>query len=606
MAFTLVPGNALGCSVNSHRSRWDGSICEQAASWNCGAEGHFREDYCERKDPRCFHMHAFSQQDPYLVIPQSGVGWILESNPTAMAEQLLLLWGSTFSEPHGVREGTSRNFHVFGAYRVQSIERIVAGPHIHYHVHPYPDGWAEFHELRIQRPYYQTAGGAYVKQVERRAVDRVFQEAWAAAELKWKDPAQIERKKRLQRFHDYLDEWFRVANGHAQKLRPKPVAAPKGLKMSAATTPNRPFRSFTKLLESKVVEGGEPPPPPTRVTVKAEAASTVSARHTTDHNGQLVETSMRQAIVERYGEDALTAILVGSLTKPLLVFRGEPGVGKSTLALNLLHDPKRERTIVVPVSSTWRGREDLLGYVNPIDNSFAATNFTRFLYSAQTAWDKDDRRNRLVVFEEFNLSQPEYWLSDVLVRCQYPADNRQERTIELGGNRVSGMKDVDSAGVFLAPSIRFVATINSDLTTRPLSPRVLDRIAVVELSMEPSRALDEAGVELEETQVSAIADLSFLIKPKGATFSLRSAISLRQCLDHLEHLEITRWDALDLVLLQEVLTKVRLLSGDPGDHQLLRELGKWADAHGVKLRRCAGAIATWKEMLEEGQDVTQA
>ena len=140
MTFTLVPGNALGCSVNAHRHRWDGSICEQAASWHCGAEGHFREDYCERKDPRCFHMHAFDLQEPHLVIPQSGVGWILESNPKALDDQVLVLWGPQFQEPRGIREATSRTHHVFGAYRIQSIERRTVGPHIHYHVRPYPDG----------------------------------------------------------------------------------------------------------------------------------------------------------------------------------------------------------------------------------------------------------------------------------------------------------------------------------------------------------------------------------------------------------------------------------------------------------------------------------
>lgn len=603
MTFTLVPGNALGCAVNAHRHRWDGSICEQAASWNCGAEAHFREDYCERKDPRCFHMHAFDPQAPHLVIPQSGVGWILESNPKALDDQLLVLWGPQFQEPRGVREATSRTHHVFGAYRIQTVERRTVGPHIHYHVHPYPDGWAEFHDLRIQRPYYQTAGGAYVKQIERRAAERVFREAWAAAEREWDDPKHDGPRRRLQAFHENHEEWLRVASGLATRFAPK-AAPPSAREFSGptGTGAHRPFRSFTKLLESKVIEEEvvPPPPPPTKVAV-AEVRAGVKA----EENGQLVESTMRAAISDRYGEDALTAILVGSLTKPLLVFRGEPGVGKSTMALSLIEDPERERTLVVPVSSTWRGREDLLGHINPIDNSFEATNFTRFLYDAQKAWDKGDRRNRLVVFEEFNLSQPEYWLSDVLVRCQYPVDNRKERTIELGGNSVSGLKDVDPSGVFLAPSVRFVATINSDLTTRPLSPRVLDRIAIVELTMEPRRALVEAGLELDEDMVSGITDLSFLIRPKGATFSLRTALSLKQCMDHLEHLGIGDWDALDLVLLQEVLTKIRLLAGDPSDHQVLRDLGRWADGHGAKLRRCAGAIATWKEMLEEGQDVTQ-
>ncbi len=599
MTFTLVPGNVIGCNINAHREGWRGSICEQAASWNCGQEAQFREDYCDRRDPRCYHLHAFDPEGPFLIIPQSGIGWVLEATPKALDDQILLLWGHAFQEPHGVRSASNRLHHMYGLYRVQSVERRHIGPHPLYHVRPYPDGWAEFHELRIQRPYFQSAGGAYIKQVERRAIARVLDDAVAAAERDWTDPAHGKAKQRLTQFRDYLDEWLRVAGKQAQQHRSVSAPRARSIATSAAPDNNRAFRPYTKLLESKVVEEAVAPPQPKILPVS-------QPKPAPPDDGQLVETSMREVIVDRYGEDTLSAILVGSLTKSLVVLRGEPGVGKSTLALNLIDDPKRERTLVVPVSSTWRGREDLLGHINPINGCFEATNFTRFLVGAERAWDAGDKRNHLVVFEEFNLSQPEYWLSDILVRSQYPADNRAERTLELGGSKIVGMEDVDSSGVYLAPNVRFVATVNSDLTTRPLSPRVLDRIALIELTMDPRRALDLAELDLDDDMVGAVTDLSFLIRPKGASFSFRSALSLKRCLDNLEHLGIDEWSALDLVLLQEVLTKIRLLSGDPHDHQVVLQLGHWAETHGGNLRRCAGAIATWKELLEEGQDVTQA
>ena len=168
-----------------------------------------------------------------------------------------------------------------------------------------------------------------------------------------------------------------------------------------------------------------------------------------------------------HGAQILQSLDVASLTKPLIILRGGPGVGKSTLATRLINDPKGERSIVVPVSSTWRGREDLLGYVNPLDGLFQTTAFTEFLIKAEEAWDRQDDRTRLVILEEFNLSQPEFWLSDILVRIEYDTRDRARRTIELGpGCSLKGQEK--RTGVYLAPSVRFVATINTDHTTRKL------------------------------------------------------------------------------------------------------------------------------------------
>ena len=71
MSFITV-GNALGCTINSHRSGWDGNICKNAETWNCSAKQQFRTDYCQQGDPRCYHIHIFEDHGHFLsriVIP---------------------------------------------------------------------------------------------------------------------------------------------------------------------------------------------------------------------------------------------------------------------------------------------------------------------------------------------------------------------------------------------------------------------------------------------------------------------------------------------------------------------------------------------------------
>lgn len=620
MSFDIEPGYAVGCTVNSHRQGWDGTICNNASAWSCGAKQDFRDDYCSRGDRRCFHISLFAEQSPHLLIPDDGIGWILDDDPHLLDDQIFVLWGRQFSEPGGIAEAWGTPKFVFGAYRILRTERFESGRRVDWRIVPYPDGWCRMTPLKLEIPRFQHLPGPYIKTIERVSVERVFKQGLDVAHsgITWEVPTD---EQRFANFARNLSAWFDAA---AKRVK-KPGAGARGAKARVgrfgAASPS--FKKFAEAIKSESSSGAppgethagevhlaEPPlvePPPSAVPL---AAAPVALEPTRSAAAQLplIEPAKRDWITARHGKATLTKISVGTLTKPLLILRGNPGVGKSTLALNLIDDPERERTLVVPVSSTWRGREDLLGYVNPIHNTFEPTRFTNFLHQAACAWDQGDTRVFLVVFEEFNLSQPEYWLSDVLVRSQFPSSARRDRTLELGGQGVRGWAVTEAAELFLSPGVRFVATINNDHTTRPLSPRVLDRAAVVEVTIDPRHAVQQAGLTLDEEQIEAIGRLDFITSLKGATFSLRSALSLKACADDLAGLGIDLWGAIDLVLVQEVLSKVRLLVGDPADLNLVERLKDWSEreGRGKNLPECARLIASWEETLQEGLDVSQA
>jgi hypothetical protein len=189
------------------------------------------------------------------------------------------------------------------------------------------------------------------------------------------------------------------------------------------------------------------------------------------------------------------------------------------------------------------------------------------------------------------------------VRSQYDHEPREHRMIELGGASVRGGGE---PRVYLSPALHFVATINSDHTTRSLSPRVLDRAALVSLSVEPSHCLRQVGLDLDAEQLEAISDLDFRIRDLGGGFSYRTALSLQVALGSLELLDLDGWSALDLVLAQEVLSKVQLLAADSTDHHLLAQLIEWSEGLGARLPVCGRMIAGWRDSLEAGRDVQQA
>jgi hypothetical protein len=596
MSFITV-GNALGCTINSHRRGWDGSICKNAETWNCSAKQQFRTDYCQQGDPRCYHIHIFEEANPYCLIDDLGIGWLLEPYPDALNNQILLFWGKRFQEPRGISDINMRpKDYVFGAYRVKSVspQKINEFKTL-WKIEPYLDGWTRFQQPYILTVYYKSIiGGVYLKEVNRVAVENMFEKAAEQASSphpNWTMPQDAER---FENFHAHLQEWFEIARDDALTIQQTMVHTYSVNRSPTAVIPLRgPFEGLKNL------------------DIKKPITTTVITTNKPIKNGTLSPTypiiekeATKEKIKTIYSKEVLDAVMAASFTKNILILTGSPGVGKSSLAIDLIDD--YERKLIVSVGSTWRGREDLLGYVNPISNEFEPTDFTRFLCKAETAWRKNDKRTYVVIFEEFNLSQPEYWFADILVRSQYPEEQEKLRMIELGGKSIRGVSN-NTSKVLVSPALRFIATINNDHTTLSLSPRVLDRTSIVELSLEPRTTLDRAKLDLEEKQIMSIEELDALLKYKNAMFSLRAAESLKRCLDNMQTLDMnSTWDALDIVLIQQVLTKVRLMVGDPGNDSLMQGLEEWTENYGKYLRRCANLVNSWTEALKDGRDIIQA
>jgi len=553
-----------------------------------------------------------------------GAGWILGNNIHTLDDQLLLILAREGSEPRGIREEYRRRYKVAGAYRVKEVRKVEQAHRVLWEIYPYEDGWARFHQFLVDSPRFEHAGGPYVKQIDRELVMRVFEEAAEAAarpDADWHDPGDRER---FEYFRQHLSEWLegaaRVSARLPQRDAWRSVAA-KTVR-TLGEEGQGPLAEIPSLLQQQRAAGlVESTPSPERPAADGEAAEQEESASGSEgapttaeiraldgdplrRRPPMLEDSRRDWVRQIYGEAVFQAIQVASLTKEILILRGMPGVGKSHLSLRLLDDPERERTLVVPVAATWRGREDLLGYVNPVSQEFEPTQFTEFLLRAQAAWESGDQRARVVIFEEFTLSQPEHWLSDVLVASQSAPGVEQDRVMHLGGTKIRGQEEGRNH-VALSPAIRIVATVSGDHTARPLSPRILDRAAVVDLRREPRQSLSQAGLRVLEDMMMAIGDLDFLVRVKGAGFSLRAALSLRTCLEELEDLGLCEWDAVDLVLVQEVLSKVRLLARDPLDEALLQDLKKWQNRHGHQLTRCSSLINEWEDLLRSGVDVVQ-
>lgn len=598
MSVEPVPGHALGCRTNAHRHGWNGRICERAASWSCGIDQEFREKYCENGIPRCFHLHIFDEADPYLVIPDSGVGWVLESDPHAFDDQILLVWAPDAQEPHGIAAGKPSTSFMAGVYRIEAAERLEHRNHVEWKIRPYTDGWVFLGTLEVPAPRFIHLEGPYIKQVERPAVDRLFEvalETGTQIDEDW----TLEDRARLEHFSAHLGEWFAIAQEKAPLLQQP--------RSRAILTPARRGRDLVPGTEH-AVEPRSAAPRPSDGEEPADAPREVQPQvvETPAKPFVLLEEKARERIVELYGEELANALRIAALTKPIVLLRGEPGVGKSRLAANLLDDPAHERTLIVPVAAHWTNRGDLLGRIHPAKGLFEPTELATFLHQAQLAWDAGDQRARVVVLDDIDNSPPEAWMAEILSRLHFQPGQRRDRTIELGSVMVRGWPRNAQACIYLTPAVRFVGTIDVERSARPLSLRVLDRSAVVNVALGQRAALRSAGLEPTPKQLQAISELSQISRRRGIGFTLRTARALATCMERLEELATDAWGALDLVLRQEILEKLALDGAAPIEPQLALELGAWAERYGSKLRECARTIEALRAELSAPQAELQA
>lgn len=183
-----------------------------------------------------------------------------------------------------------------------------------------------------------------------------------------------------------------------------------------------------------------------------------------------------------YDKNTVTNICTCIFQNFLTVFSGDPGCGKTSIcniigqALGLeklgdLISHDAIRYIPVSVERGWTSKRDFIGYYNPLTKSFDRNN--KRVFEALNIVDLEEKKHicslpMIILLDEANLSPMEYYWADFMNVCD---DLSASNEINIGESAVLNVSD----------TLRFVATINNDHTTESLSPRLIDRAAVITL-----------------------------------------------------------------------------------------------------------------------------
>lgn len=152
---------------------------------------------------------------------------------------------------------------------------------------------------------------------------------------------------------------------------------------------------------------------------------------------------------------------------------------------NLATAVPADNHLFLSVRPDWRDSTSLLGYYNPLTQTYEWTDFLRFVIRAGENYrgDANERVAWFVILDEMNLAHVEYYFADLLSVLESGRDavgmTREPLRITYPETLVD---EAPPTEVFLPPNLYIIGTVNMDETTHAFSPKVLDRAFTIELT----------------------------------------------------------------------------------------------------------------------------
>jgi hypothetical protein len=167
-----------------------------------------------------------------------------------------------------------------------------------------------------------------------------------------------------------------------------------------------------------------------------------------------------------YSPTLIASILVAYHQNFMTIFSGPPGLGKTSfvrLLCKIINIGDRFKEVAV--GRSWTSDREFIGFYNSLTDNFSPASSGIYQYLKAIEHDEPSSATpQIVLLDEANLSPIEYYAS-VLLNV---ADTESSKSISIGKGTIN-----------LPSSLRVIGTVNHDMTTEPLSARLLDRSPVI-------------------------------------------------------------------------------------------------------------------------------
>lgn len=190
----------------------------------------------------------------------------------------------------------------------------------------------------------------------------------------------------------------------------------------------------------------------------------------------VVEYAKNSRLHLSYTPEDIATFVAGLGACKLSILQGMSGTGKTSLP-KIFSEAVLGNCEIIEVESSWKDKNELLGYYNEFSMKYNPKKFTLALYKA--ALNKEIAT--FILLDEMNLSRIEYYFSDFLSLMEHEEDKREIKLINIKLNRREDNQDVDylaleDGNTLKVPAnIWFIGTANRDESTFVISDKVYDR-----------------------------------------------------------------------------------------------------------------------------------
>lgn len=190
----------------------------------------------------------------------------------------------------------------------------------------------------------------------------------------------------------------------------------------------------------------------------------------------VVEYARNSRLHLSYTPEDIATFVAGLGASRLSILQGMSGTGKTSLP-KIFSEAVFGNCEIIEVESSWKDKNELLGYYNEFSMKYTPKKFTLALYKAAL----NQEIFTFILLDEMNLSRIEYYFSDFLSLMENEENQREIKLININLQRKEKEDLIDYLALNngntlkVPPNVWFIGTANRDESTFVISDKVYDR-----------------------------------------------------------------------------------------------------------------------------------